>query len=81
MEYIEIYGKRHKVIGIKEDRVIFQAIEPDYIGKKSYKIKYDCYKGYYVNIPNKCIKLEDILKYWQLYQNIKEDIEFRNKER
>lgn len=81
MEHIEIYGVRHKIVGVKEDRVIFQAMEPHWRNKKSYKIKYDCYNGYYVNIPNKIIKMEEILKRWQLFKDIKDDIDYRNEKR
>lgn len=82
MEYIEIYGKKHKIIGIKEDRVIFQAVEPDWRNKKSYKIRYDCHNGYYILIPKNCgryeyMGIDEVLKYWQLYQDIKEDIKTR----
>ena len=34
MGHIEIYGVRHKIVGIKEDRVIFQAMEPHWRNKK-----------------------------------------------
>lgn len=74
-QYFIINEQKHKVIGIKNDRVIFQNMEKNvYTTYPSYKIHYNVSDGYYVNVPSghgyTPINLKDILKEWTLFQEI-----------
>lgn len=71
-KYFTINGKIHKVIGIKNDRVIFQAMQFSNFNNPSYKIKFDHYLGYYIETEDKMIKLKEIFEKWDLYQNIQD---------
>lgn len=57
---IKIRGVEHKVIGIKNDRVIFQNIKKGYYtNQPSYKIRQNK-DGYFVRIPNGWDSYDDI---------------------
>lgn len=71
-KYFIINDKPHKVIGIKNDRVIFQAMKYSCYNNPSYKIKFNHYDGYYINVGHKIIKLKEIFEKWDLYQDIKD---------
>lgn len=70
-KYFMINDIPHKVIGIKNDRVIFQAMKFSCHNNPSYKIKFNHYDGYYVDAGDKMIKLREIFEKWDLYQDIK----------
>lgn len=63
----KINGKNHKVIGTKNDRVIFQLFEKNWhcgdISFPSFKINF-CRQGYFVNLPQ-----EGYLNYKKVYMN------------
>lgn len=79
-KYFMIDNKPHKVLGIKGDRVILQSMTPrkytSMTRNKSFKINFDGDIGYYINIPQGSSKIKilmgDILKQWEVYNNIKE---------
>lgn len=78
-EYFIIDNKPHKVLGIKGDRVILQCMTPRKyfnVRNRSFKINFDGDIGYYINIPQGNTKtkvlMSDILKQWDIYNNIKE---------
>lgn len=74
-QYFLINDIKHKVIGIKGNRVIFQNMESGYYPTNpSYQIHYKTDVGYYINVPTgfgyNTINLKDILKSWNLYQEM-----------
>lgn len=79
-KYFMIDNKPHKVLGIKGDRVILQSMTPiKYTGlvrNRSFKIYFSGDIGYYIVIPKGTTRIKvlmsDILKQWEIYNNIKE---------
>ncbi len=79
-KYFMVDNKPHKVLGIKGDRVILQSMTPrKYSGmakNRSFKINFNGDIGYYIVIPKGTTKtkvlMSDILKQWEIYNNIKE---------
>ena len=78
-KYFMVDNKPHKVLGIKGDRVILQCMTPrafNTVRNRSFKIKFNGDIGYYIDIPQENYRVQisigDILKQWDIYNNIKE---------
>ena len=80
----DVYGIKgdRVVFRLLEPDYVTYPIEPDYVTYPSFKIFFDCNIGYYVNLPTSekrwenspktKVLLNDILKNWSIYTQLKE---------
>ena len=92
MNYINIEQADYKFIGIVDGRVKLRrmssgAKSPKYIGcgvEPSFRIKFDYREGHYIEVPSdswgvkKIFRVRDLIKGWELMNEIIYDMEDRN---